>query len=139
MPTTPNCRRHFRAMALAAVATLSGGTSAFALPGTAYPAKLSLSFTLTASGPLTGVSPASLVWKKGILTGQISIADGFTCVLGADSTDKAGHLAMTCSVDGGLDTLTFKGTLNVISGVGKGKFSETFFSEKGTYTVTKSP
>jgi hypothetical protein len=139
MPMTPNFRRHFGVMALTAMAVLSDGTGAFAEPGTAYPAKLNLSFTLTTTGSLGGVFAANLVWKKGALSGQFPDVGGLPCVVVAGSTDKAGHLAMTCSVADGLDTFTFKGTLNVISGTGKGKFSDTFFSEKGTYTVTKSP
>ena len=114
---------------------MTGAVSAPSCAAAATAAKtLSLIFTVTSAGPIQGAFPATLTYVSGTLTGTITTAS-LPCVLTAGSTDKKKQLKITCSVASGLSTDTYVGTLGIVDGRGKGKFTDSFYSETGTYTV----
>ena len=63
--------------------------------------------------------------------------DGDICTVDAGSTDTKNKLSLTCTEMIVSDHLTFTGKLKVLSGEGKGTFSETFFSDSGKYTAAR--
>jgi hypothetical protein len=101
---------------------------------------LSVNFTISNTEGFNGVDPASLTSSKGTLSGTVTVItpDGtFPCTVNSGSTDLQNHLHLTCTI-GPAEMVTLSGRLNFRNGIGEGKFSETFFREKGTYIAAKA-
>ena len=101
---------------------------------------LSANFTISNTDGFNGVDPASLTVSKGNLSGTVTVIspDGtFPCTVNPGSTDIQNHLHLTCTI-GPAEMVTLSGKLNLRTGIGRGKFSESFFKEQGSYRVTKA-
>jgi hypothetical protein len=101
---------------------------------------LSVNFTISNTKGFNGVDPASLTVSKGNLSGTVTVItpDGtFPCTVNSGSTDTQNHLHLTCTI-GPAEMVTLSGKLNLRTGVGRGKFSETFFRETGAYRAVKA-
>jgi hypothetical protein len=71
----------------------------------------------------------------GTLSGTVTVItpDGtFPCTVNPGSTDLQTHLQLTCTI-GPAEMVTLSGRLNRRTGIGRGKFAESFFKETGTY------
>ena len=96
---------------------------------------LSVDFTISHTQGFNGVDAASLTLSHGKLSGTISvISPGATypCTVNPGSTDIHNTLELSCTI-GPEETVTLSGRLNIRTGTGKGKFTESFFKETGTY------
>jgi hypothetical protein len=92
------------------------------------------------SGGMKEIFPAALVFRKGAISGTVEVKDSngkFPCAVQSGSTDVGYKLNMTCSVQGGVDIVTFTGKLNLLTGNGRGTVSDTFLHETGTYIASK--
>jgi len=108
-----------------------------AAPRTLAARTLAVNFTISGTEGFNGVDAASLRLSKGQLSGTVTVIspDGtFACTLNSGSTDIRNRLNLTCTI-GPAEMVTLSGKLNPVTGVGKGKFSETFFKETGTFTA----
>jgi hypothetical protein len=124
---------------LAFAVTFAAAAPAFAAPSSPK-VNLLLNFTVGLKGKRV-VFPAMLTWTKGALTGQMVVTyEGvnYTCVVLAGSTDLAGRLKMTCSVEDGVDIITLDGILKVKAGNGRGRFLDTYLNLDTLYTVEKA-
>jgi hypothetical protein len=100
---------------------------------------LSVNFTISNTNGFNGVDPASLTVSKGKLSGTVTVIspDGtFPCTVNPGSTDIQNRLHLTCTI-GPEEIVTLSGKLNLRTGGGGGKFSESFFKETGTYKAVK--
>jgi hypothetical protein len=98
---------------------------------------LTVNFTISGTEGFNGVDAATLTLAKGHLSGMVTVIspDGtFPCTVNGGSTDIHRRLNLTCTV-GPAEMVTLSGKLNPATGLGKGKFSETFFKETGTFTA----
>jgi len=101
---------------------------------------LSVNFTIANTNGFNGVDPASLTVSKGTLSGTVTVIspDGtFPCTVNAGSTDLQNYLHLTCTI-GPEEMVTLSGRLNPRTGIGHGKFSESFFKETGAYVASKA-
>ena len=130
-------RLYFMRASVAAV--LFGGVSGLAPGAAAHDLKLAIFFKVVSSGPGKGAFPAHLVWNKGQISGTISVRAGqkYPCTVLSGSTDIDYTLKMTCSIENGVDLVTFDGKLNLLTGKGHGTVSDTLYGETGTYTSHK--
>jgi hypothetical protein len=102
---------------------------------------LPVQFTISGTEGFDGADGASLFLSKGNLSGTVTvIAPGgpFPCTLNFGSTLLHDRLNLTCTI-GPDEMVTLSGTLNPRTGLGHGKFSETFFKEQGSYKAAASP
>jgi hypothetical protein len=123
------------AMAMAVV-VLHGAAAA---PATARDLKLKLIFKVS-GGTGEAFFPADLLFSKGQITGIVTAKhDGakYACPVQSGSTDNGYNLKMTCSVENGIDIVTFAGKLNLLTGNGRGTVSDTFYHETGNYIASK--
>ncbi len=109
----------------------------------AYAARpLPVQFNISNTNGFNGVDPAALTVSNGTLGGAIQVISPgpavYACTVNAGSTLIRDKLDLTCTI-GPNEMVTFTGTLNRRTSVGKGKFSETFFQEQGTYKAAAPP
>ncbi len=95
---------------------------------------LSLTFIVKSTGEVNGRFPAALNWQNGNITGEITTIGDF-CVVNKGSTDFHHILNLSCTVENGVSADTYEGTLNILTGKGKGKFTDSYYNETGTYKV----